>query len=46
MRKALRILTASAGIISVASAVVLGYIYLEDVVERINTMRGKNKISN
>lgn len=41
MRKALRIVTISAGIVSVVSAVVLGFIYLEDVVEYINKVRTK-----
>lgn len=41
MRKALRIVTISAGIVSVVSAVVLGFIYLEDVVEYINKVKTK-----
>lgn len=32
IRKALRIISISAGIVIVVSAVVIGYIYLEDVV--------------
>ena len=41
MRKALRIISISAGIISVVSAVVLGYIYLEDIVGYIKKVKTK-----
>lgn len=43
MRKALRIISLSAGIISIVSAVILGCIYLEDVFTHINKV--KNKLS-
>lgn len=48
MRKALRIVAVSAGIVSVVSAVILGCIYLEDVVEYTQKvkMRITNKIKN
>ena len=47
MRKALRIISISAGIVSVVSAVVLGCIYLEDIVEHIKKVKTKitNKIN-
>lgn len=41
MRKVLRIISASAGIVSVVSAVILGCIYLEDVAEQIKKVRTK-----
>ena len=41
MRKALRIITISAGIVSVVSAVVLGFIYLEDIVGYLNKVNTK-----
>lgn len=46
MRKALRIVSISAGIVSVVSAVILGYIYLEDIAGYINKTKTKliNKI--
>jgi hypothetical protein len=46
MRKALRIVTISAGIVSVVSAVILGFIYLEDIVGYLNKVKTKvvNKI--
>ncbi len=44
MRKALRIIAVSAGIVSVVSAVVLGCIYLEDIAGHIKKV--KTKISN
>ena len=39
MRKALRIILMSSGIISVVSAVVLGYIYVEDIYGYIKKVR-------
>ena len=46
MRKALRIISISSGIISVVSAVILGCIYLEDVLGHIEKVKAKvtNKI--
>ena len=41
MRKALRIVSISAGIVSVVSAVILGYIYLEDIAGYINKTKTK-----
>lgn len=41
MRKALRIVTISAGIVSVVSAVILGFIYLEDIVGYLNKVKTK-----
>ena len=41
MRKTLGIISISAGIISVVSAVVLGYIYLEDIVGYIKKVKTK-----
>lgn len=47
MRKALRIISISAGIVSVVSAVVLGCIYLEDIAGHIKKVKTKitNKIN-
>lgn len=47
MRKALRIISLSAGIVSVVSAVVLGCIYLEDIAGHIKKIKTKitNKIN-
>ena len=47
MRKALRIISISAGIVSVVSAVVLVCIYLEDIVGHIKKVKTKitNKIN-
>lgn len=42
MRKTLRIIAVSAGIISAVSAVVLGYIYLEDIVAYIEKVKTKS----
>ena len=39
MRKALRIISISAGIVSVVSAVVLGCIYLEDIAGHIKKVK-------
>lgn len=44
MRKALRIIAVSAGIVSLVSTVVLGFIYLEDVVKHVKKI--KSKLSN
>lgn len=41
MRKALRIISMSAGIISVVSAVILGCIYLEDLMGQIQKVKTK-----
>lgn len=41
MRKALRIISVVSGIVSVVSAVVLAYVYMEDVVGFINDKRTK-----
>ena len=41
MRKALRIISLSAGIISIVSAVILGCIYLEDIFTQINKVKTK-----
>ena len=41
MRKALRIISITAGLISVVSAVILGFIYLEDVVGHIKNIKTK-----
>lgn len=41
MRKALRIISVTAGIISVVSAIVLGYVYLEDIMGYIKEKRTK-----
>ena len=41
MRKALRIISMSAGIISVVSAVILGCIYLEDLRGQIQKVKTK-----
>lgn len=48
MRKALRIISISAGLISVVSAVILGFIYLEDIVGHIQKVKIKiaDKINN
>ena len=48
MRKALRIISATAGLISVVSAVILGFIYLEDMFGHINRVKIKiaDKIGN
>lgn len=47
MRKALRIVAISAGIVSVVSAVVLGCIYLEDIAGHVKKLKTKltNKIN-
>ena len=47
MRKALKIVAVSAGIVSVVSAVVLGCVYLEDIAGHIKKIKSKisNKIS-
>ncbi len=39
MRKALRIISITTGIISVLSAVILGFIYLEDIVGHIKNIK-------
>ena len=44
MRKTLRIIFVSAGIVSVISAVILGCIYLEDIV--CNLKKVKERITN
>lgn len=41
MRKALRIISLSAGIISVVSAVILGCIYLEAAAEHVKGLKHK-----
>lgn len=41
MRKALRIIAVSAGIVSVVSAIMLGYIYLEDIAGQIKKVKTK-----
>ena len=38
MRKALRIISIFAGIVSIVSAVILGWIYLEDIAGHIKKM--------
>ncbi len=47
MRKALRIIAIAAGIISILSTVILGFVYLEDFFGQINKIKSKisNKIS-
>ena len=48
MRKVLRIISISTGIISVVSAVVLGCIYLEDIAGQIKKLKGRftNRFNN
>ena len=41
MRKALRIISVASGIISVVSAIVLAYVYMEDIVGYIKDKRTK-----
>ncbi len=41
MRKALRIISISSGIISILSAVILGFIYLEDMAGCIKKIKNK-----
>ena len=41
MRKALRIVAVSAGIVSVVSAVILGCIYLEDITGHLKVYKTK-----
>jgi len=41
MRKALRIIAVASGIISVVSTVVLGFIYLEDILKYIKKTKAK-----
>lgn len=41
MRKALRIIAVSAGIVSVVSAVILGCVYLEDLLGYFKKFRSK-----
>ena len=41
MRKILRTITATAGIISAVSAAVLGCIYLEDVIQYFHKTKGR-----
>ena len=43
MRKVLRIISLSAGIVSVVSAVILGYVYLEDAAVYTKKLIAKNK---
>ncbi len=47
MRKALRIIIISTGIVSIVSTVILGCIYMEDIVRHVDIvkMRIKNKTS-
>lgn len=42
MRKTLRTITVFSGIISVVSAVVLGYVYLEDIITYIEKVKTKS----
>lgn len=46
MRKILRIIGISTGIISVVSVIVLGYIYMEDIIKHLKSAKGQisNKI--
>jgi len=48
MRKVLRIITISAGIVSIVSATILGGIYLEDIVACVENTKKKleDKITN
>ena len=41
MRKALRIIAVTSGIISVVSAFILGCVYLEDIVENVKSLKSK-----
>lgn len=46
MKKILRIIALSSGIISTVSLVVLGYIYFEDFLVQINNVKDKIKEKN
>ena len=41
MRKALRIVSVASGIVSVVSAIVLAYVYMEDIVAYVKERRSK-----
>ncbi len=41
MRKALRIIAVSSGIISVVSMAILGFVYLEDILGHLNIFKDK-----
>ncbi len=43
MRKILRIISVSTGIVSVVSAVILGFIYLEDILKCFQKMKTRSE---
>ncbi|MCM1220417.1 MAG: hypothetical protein NC548_38625 [Lachnospiraceae bacterium] len=41
MRKTLRVISVTAGIISLVAVIVLGYLYIEDIAEYLKNTKGR-----